>query len=69
MRKYILSLIPCIMGLGCFISYEIIGSYVSSNGTLVEPFFLIPIGYFLVAIGIIAGLMFKLAPFFHKLKI
>jgi len=66
MKKYLLFLIPCIAGLVCFVSYSIIGSEVASDGTLLEPFFLIPIGFLLIAIGIITGLTLKLVPIFHK---
>jgi hypothetical protein len=66
MKKYILALIFCIIGLGCLASYEIIGSYVASDGTLVESFFLIPIGFLLIVISIITGLVTKFVPFFKK---
>lgn len=57
MKKNILILIPFILGLGCFISYNIIGSEVAPDGTLVEPFFLIPISYLFMLIGIIASIV------------
>ncbi|MBL0691650.1 MAG: DUF3955 domain-containing protein [SAR324 cluster bacterium] len=37
----------------CYLSFEYIGSEVLANGVLVEPFFLIPIGYMLAFIGIL----------------
>lgn len=58
MKKYILNLIPFILGIGCFIAYKIIGSSVLPDGTLQEPFGLIPIGFLLFFIGII-GLVVK----------
>jgi predicted anti-sigma-YlaC factor YlaD len=38
----------------CFISYHIIGAKVLPDGTLVEPFALIPIGYLFVLVFIIS---------------
>ncbi len=38
-------------GLGCFVAFAAIGSNVAEDGTLVEPFFLIPIGWLLLFTG------------------
>ena len=38
-------------GLGCVIAYSVIGSSVAEDGTLVEPFFLIPIAWILFLTG------------------
>ena len=63
--KKILYLSPFILGISCFILYSIIGSYVDQDGTLVEPFFLIPIGY----LGVFIGLIFTLFGWFrHPVK-
>ena len=53
MKKYILNLIPFIIGTGCFVAFSIIGSEVAPDGTLVEPFFLIPLGFIFFFVGII----------------
>lgn len=53
MKKYIINLIPFILGIGCLGSFSIIGSKVLEDGTLSEPFFLIPTAYLLFFIGII----------------
>ncbi|EEL19619.1 hypothetical protein bcere0017_56320 [Bacillus cereus Rock1-3] len=37
-----------------------IGSKVAADGTLVEPFYLLPIGYLLIAIGIISLFVSKM---------
>jgi hypothetical protein len=37
--------------LGCIIAFEAIGSEVNEDGTLVEPFFLLPIAWLLFVIG------------------
>ncbi|SIQ55797.1 DUF3955 domain-containing protein [Paenibacillus macquariensis] len=66
MKKNILALMSIIIGIGCFVTYSIIGSEVAPDGTLKEPFFLIPIGYLFLAIGIILGLAVSIASFFRK---
>jgi hypothetical protein len=43
-------------GLGCVIAFSIIGSSVAEDGTLVEPFFLIPIAWLLFLSGGILGI-------------
>ncbi|MFR6552663.1 MAG: DUF3955 domain-containing protein [Paraclostridium sordellii] len=53
MKKYIINLIPFILGIGCLGSFSIIRSKVLENGTLSETFFLIPTAYLLFFIGII----------------
>lgn len=54
MKKYILSLIPFLGAVICGISYNLMGGCrVAEDGVLVEPFFLIPIGWLCVLIGII----------------
>lgn len=50
MRR-ILCLIPFILGAVCLILYSVIGSYVDLDGMLIEPFFLIPIGFFWIVVG------------------
>jgi hypothetical protein len=53
MKKYMLSLIPLILGIGCLVSFNMMGSKVAADGTLVEPFYLLPMGYSLMAISVI----------------
>lgn len=67
MKKYALNLIPFVIGLGCFIAFNIIGSKVLPNGTLDEPFFLIPIACMFFAIGIV-GVIGRLISFYIKSK-
>lgn len=57
MKKYSLALMLFIMGIGCAVAYKIIGSEVAADGTLVEPFFLIPLGYLFMALGIIVSIV------------
>ena len=47
-------LISALAAIICFISYNIIGAKVLSDGTLVEPFALLPIGYLFVLIFIVS---------------
>lgn len=56
MKKYILNLIPFIITAVCMVSYRIIGSEVLADGTLSEPFYLIPIGYLFFFIGILLSI-------------
>lgn len=53
-KQYLFSIIPFSLGIACFISYNIIGSEITQDGTLVEPFGLIPLGYLFFFIAIIA---------------
>lgn len=68
MKKYILSLISFLIGVGCFVGYSIIGSEVAADGTLVEPFFLIPIGYLFIFVGIVGALVSAVLDHFKKSK-
>ncbi|SDO72024.1 DUF3955 domain-containing protein [Clostridium gasigenes] len=68
MKKYILALIPFIIGVGCFITFSIIGSEVAADGTLVEPFFLVPIGYLFLAISIIIAIVVRISAFYFNTK-
>jgi hypothetical protein len=56
MKKYLVSLISIFISIVCIITYDIIGSEVLADGTLVEPFFLIPLGWLFLIIGIISGI-------------
>ncbi len=47
----VLSILSCI---GCIVAYELIGSYVASDGTLVEPFALIPLSYLSALIALLS---------------
>lgn len=49
MKRAAIALI--IAALGCVIAYSVIGSSVAEDGTLVEPFFLIPVAWILFLTG------------------
>ncbi|MBM7713972.1 DUF3955 domain-containing protein [Siminovitchia sp. FSL H7-0308] len=56
-KRFLLALLPIVAGVICLISYEVIGAEVEADGTLKEPFFLIPISFLLLFSGI-AALLF-----------
>lgn len=51
--KKLLTLLPFCLFAICLITYSIIGSRVLPDGTLDEPFFLIPIAWLFFFIGIL----------------
>jgi len=53
MKKYIVAILLILGGFTCFFTYMLIGSYIDEGGVLVEPFFLIPLGYVLLLSGLI----------------
>ncbi|WP_304341526.1 DUF3955 domain-containing protein [Metaclostridioides mangenotii] len=53
-KKYLLASMPIILGFLCLIIKGLIGSKLAPDGTLIEPFFLIPIGYLFILGGIIS---------------
>lgn len=55
--KKIITIAALLAGVGCFLVFQIIGSEVAADGTLVEPFYVLPIGYLCMVIGIGAGVM------------
>lgn len=67
MKKYKISLLCLLMTALCVVSFNLIGSKVLEDGTLQEPFFLIPIGYLLLFISIISAVVIKINDV-YKLK-
>ncbi|OOR05852.1 group-specific protein [Bacillus cereus] len=65
-KKYLLASTPIFLGFIFMISYFIIGSRVELDGTLVEPFLLIPLSYLFVFSGIIALLFVAIIFSFQK---
>lgn len=68
MKKYLLNLIPFILTGLCFVAYNLIGSEVLPDGTLSEPFFLIPISWFFFLIGVAWLIINIILSFIHKIK-
>jgi Na+-transporting NADH:ubiquinone oxidoreductase subunit NqrB len=50
------AIVLVLSSLACVVAFEIIGSSVNEDGTLVEPFFLIPIAWLLFVTGVILGI-------------
>ncbi|MEW9078460.1 DUF3955 domain-containing protein [Terrisporobacter glycolicus] len=67
MRKYKITLLCLLMTLLCLVSYNLIGSKVLEDGTLQEPFFLIPIAYLFLFTSIINAVFIKIKDV-YKLK-
>ena len=65
-KKYLLASSPIFLGVLCIIMFNIIGSEVKPDGTLVEPFYLIPLAYLFVFTGIIAILFVAVFSMFRK---
>lgn len=63
MKKYWISIVLFLIGIGCLLVKSIVGSRLLENGVLVEPFYLIPIGYLFILLSIVVGVMTK---FFYK---
>jgi len=57
MKKKLIVLTPLLISIGCLLTFSLIGSRISEDGTLVEPFFLIPVGWFFFAIALISSLV------------
>lgn len=53
-----ISLISFLLGIISFILKMVIGTTVDSNGMLQEPFFLIPLGYLFLLIGVVTGAIY-----------
>jgi hypothetical protein len=68
MKKYRLVLILFLAGIACMVTYNIIGCEIAPDGTLMEPFFLIPLSYLFMAISIILGIAVSAVSFFRKPK-
>lgn len=66
MKKYLISAILVLIGIACFISYNIIGSEIAADGTLIEPFFLIPMGCLAIFLSIASSLMLSIWAMMHK---
>ena len=49
--KYKITITFLVLGILCFLSFGLIGSEVDENGFLIEPFFLIPIGWLFLFLG------------------
>ncbi|WP_336634857.1 DUF3955 domain-containing protein [Lysinibacillus fusiformis] len=66
MKKYIFASMPILLGVLSFLIFMVKGSNVAPDGTLEEPFFLIPIGFLLIFIGFICVVGVALISFNKK---
>ncbi|PHA35130.1 DUF3955 domain-containing protein [Bacillus wiedmannii] len=66
MKKYLLASSPIFLGVLCIIMFNVIGSEVKRDGTLVEPFYLIPLAYLFTFTGIVAILYVSLFSMLRK---
>lgn len=57
MKKYIFSISMLFVSMMCIVAYNIIGCEVLADGTLSEPFFLIPVSYLFGIIAIVSGII------------
>ncbi|WP_368791357.1 helix-turn-helix domain-containing protein [Companilactobacillus farciminis] len=57
------SLSMIVAGIISFLLFRLIGSTVDSNGYLQEPFFLVPIGYLFLLVGLIDGVIYLVQRF------
>ncbi|MDP0488887.1 MAG: DUF3955 domain-containing protein [Fusobacterium sp. JB021] len=67
-KNYISSYILIFLAFCCNIAYKLIGSSVDKEGFLKEPFFLIPIGYFLFFLSILFFLITTLKKIKSKFR-
>lgn len=67
-NKYLFAATPIFLGVLCIIIYGMIGSKVGSDGTLVEPFFLIPLSYLFAFSGVISLLSVKITSMIKRKK-
>lgn len=68
MKKYLLPLISFIISISCIVAYNIIGAKIAPDGTLIEPFFLIPIGWLFIIIGIVSVLIISFSKNHKKFR-
>ena len=53
MGKYLRPLLLSLLGLACHSVFRITGSHVTPDGSLIEPFFLLLIGYLLTMLWVL----------------
>ncbi len=60
LKKYRFGFSCITLGLFCFFVFQLEDSYVDTNGILIEPFALIPVGWIFLIIGLISFLFILL---------
>lgn len=66
MKKKFIVLAPLLVAVACVISYSLIGTSIAEDGTLIEPFFLIPIAWLFFIIAVISFLILVVSHFLTK---
>ncbi|MCK8058532.1 MULTISPECIES: DUF3955 domain-containing protein [unclassified Fusibacter] len=61
MKKYHVSLLALVLAASCIIMFNLIGSSVNEEGILIEPFFLIPIGYICLLIAVVSAVFTRIS--------
>ncbi len=69
MKKYVIAATPIFLGVICFILRGMIGDSLAPDGTLIEPFFLIPVGYLFFFTGIISILFVAIFSTIKKINV
>ncbi len=54
LKRYWLPMLSVLIAISCGVGYTIIGSRLSPEGILIEPFALIPLTYVFIAISVIS---------------
>lgn len=60
------SLVSMALGVICLIAKAMSNEYVDSQGILHEPFFLLPVGFSFIALGLLIFVVFHLIQFFKR---
>jgi|LGOV01.1.fsa_nt_gb thiol:disulfide interchange protein len=68
MKKYSVSIVLLLIGVGCGLAYNMIGSEIAADGRLVEPFFLIPFSYFFIVLGLLSFIIIGMIALIKKHK-
>jgi hypothetical protein len=62
------ALLLLLIGTGCLVTFQLIGSSVDQNGFVQEPFALIPIGWLFIIVGAIIAAAYLIRTGLNKLS-
>ncbi len=65
MKIRLFYIVPIVISICCFLVYSLVGSSITEDGALVEPFGLIPIGYLFLVIGIILKYWYNISNYYR----
>lgn len=66
MKKYRLPLFLLLLAMSSVTAFSLIGSEVQPDGTLVEPFFLVPLAYLFLTSSIVSAIAIGLRSIFSR---